>query len=365
MGAAAFVMNQRRVSSQGGNTDASVRSLVVLPFENLTGDAEQVYFVDAVTDALTTHLAQVEGLDVISRTSARRYQRPLKRLSEIGEELRVDAVVEGIGGAIRITCEGHGSAHPGRDRSPHLGPKLRKRVGGHADSAATDCKGRCCGGGAGRATGLTAGLRQVVDPQAYEAYVKGLTAVGTAYEDNRRAVGYFEEAIARQPDFAQAYAELASRNSSSSSAARCPRATPSRKPKRPHEGGGLDDTLARAHLILGQILSISIGMGAADAAFGAPRLRAPGAQRVPGVAVIAVRAERPRKRCRVGTRAHARPDVPERAIEVGTAYREADSTRGQLEEFRRGRSDEPRALTCPFRAWRDVRRHGAAGRSDS
>src|SRR6185503_6195228 len=49
MAAAAFVMNQRRVSSQAGDTEAPVRSLVVLPFENLTGDAAQAYFVDAVT----------------------------------------------------------------------------------------------------------------------------------------------------------------------------------------------------------------------------------------------------------------------------------------------------------------------------
>jgi len=121
MVAAAFGMNQRRVSSQGGNTRAPVRSLVVLPFENLTGDAAQAYFVDAVTDALTTHLAQVEGLAVISRTSARRYQRPLKRLSEIGEELNVKS--------LRVTDE------PGKyvefEIVPNfkaLGPRLGKRM---------------------------------------------------------------------------------------------------------------------------------------------------------------------------------------------------------------------------------------------
>jgi TolB-like protein len=51
-----------------------LRSIVVLPFSNFTGDIAQDYFVDAVTDAVTGYLAQVDGLDVISRTSARQYK---------------------------------------------------------------------------------------------------------------------------------------------------------------------------------------------------------------------------------------------------------------------------------------------------
>lgn len=59
--AAAGVMNRWRVASGGNDTTGRVQSLVVLPFENLTGDAAEAYFVDALTDALTTHLAQVEA----------------------------------------------------------------------------------------------------------------------------------------------------------------------------------------------------------------------------------------------------------------------------------------------------------------
>ena len=61
-----------------------IRSLVVLPFDNLTGDPAQAYVVDAVTDALTTELAQIDGLRVISRTSARQYKQSPKRLPAIG-----------------------------------------------------------------------------------------------------------------------------------------------------------------------------------------------------------------------------------------------------------------------------------------
>src|SRR5688572_6551658 len=72
-----------------------IRSLVVLPFENLTGDASQDYIVDNITDAVTSHLAILDSLDVISRTSARQYKQSAKHLPEIGTELKVDGVVEG------------------------------------------------------------------------------------------------------------------------------------------------------------------------------------------------------------------------------------------------------------------------------
>ena len=206
------VMYQRSRSSETGGASAAapIRSLVVLPFENLTGDATQVYFVDAVTDALTTQLAQVEGLDVISRTSARQYQRPDKPLTAIGEELNVDAVVEGSlvrsGTRVRVTTQLVRVVHG----SPYLGAKLRQRVGPDAGAPATDCDGYRAGRRLGRSRLAAAdGYDCPSTPQAYEAYVKGVSSMGMPYESNRRAVAYFEEAIARQPDFAHAYAELA------------------------------------------------------------------------------------------------------------------------------------------------------------
>ena len=86
-----------------------IRALLVLPFENLTGDATQDYFADSVTDALTVHLAQVGGLEVISRTTALQYRQTAKRLSEIGRELPVNGIVSGTvvraGTGVRITAQ--------------------------------------------------------------------------------------------------------------------------------------------------------------------------------------------------------------------------------------------------------------------
>jgi TolB-like protein/DNA-binding winged helix-turn-helix (wHTH) protein/tetratricopeptide (TPR) repeat protein len=346
MAAAAFVMNPRRVSSQAGDTEAPVRSLVVLPFENLTGDAAQAHFVDAVTDALTTHLAQVEGLDVISRTSARRYQRTLKRLSEIGEELNVDAVVEGSvgrsGSRVRVTAQliraatdRHIWAH---SYDSELGDTLAVQQRIALDVAVA----------VGRAvpSGLTAGIRQVVDPQAYEAYVKGLTAVGVAYEDNRRAVRYFEEAIARQPDFAHAYAELASAQFQFVfSGPLSPRDAIPKAETAARKALLLDDTLARAHFILGQILSTyHWKWDAADEAFRrAAALRAPGAAASsPASRSSLVRAGRAAEAIAVAERARTLDPLSFNAqVEVGTAYREARQYARAVEEFRRALEMSP------------------------
>src|SRR4029077_9315692 len=87
----------------------TIRSLAVLPLENLSGDASQDYFVDGMTDELITHLGQVSTLRVISRTSAMTYKTVRKPLAEIARELNVDAVVEGSvllsGERVRITAE--------------------------------------------------------------------------------------------------------------------------------------------------------------------------------------------------------------------------------------------------------------------
>ena len=82
------------VSRLGGTQPAAIRSIVVLPFHNLIGDPAQEYIVEGVGDALTTHLAQVATLHVISRTSARHYKDTTKRLTDIARELGVDAAQE-------------------------------------------------------------------------------------------------------------------------------------------------------------------------------------------------------------------------------------------------------------------------------
>ena len=72
-----------------------IKSLAVLPLENLSGDPAQEYFADGMTEALISNLSQIRALRVISRTSVMRFKGSRKPLAEIARELNVDAVIEG------------------------------------------------------------------------------------------------------------------------------------------------------------------------------------------------------------------------------------------------------------------------------
>ena len=86
-----------------------IRSLAVLPLENLSGDAAQDYFADGMTDELTTSLARIDALRVVSRTTMIQYRRNQKPVPQIARELNVDAVIEGSvvrsGDEVRITTQ--------------------------------------------------------------------------------------------------------------------------------------------------------------------------------------------------------------------------------------------------------------------
>src|ERR1700674_4800346 len=95
--------------SARGGAPTRIRSLAVLPLENLSGDASQNYFADGMTDELITHLGQIGALRVISRTSVMAYKGARKPLPQIARELNVDAVVEGSvlrsGDQVRVTAQ--------------------------------------------------------------------------------------------------------------------------------------------------------------------------------------------------------------------------------------------------------------------
>ncbi len=88
---------------------AQVHSLAVLPLTNLSGDPQQEYFSDGMTEVLTDNLSKIGSLRVVSRTSAMRYKATKKSLAEIARELNVDGVIEGSvlrsGNRVRITAE--------------------------------------------------------------------------------------------------------------------------------------------------------------------------------------------------------------------------------------------------------------------
>ena len=101
----------RRWARPGATSSAAPRisSIAVLPLENLSNDPEQQYFVEGMTDEITTDLAKLPGIRVISRTSTMQYKDTHKTMPQIARELNVDAVVEGtvlrVGNRVRIRTQ--------------------------------------------------------------------------------------------------------------------------------------------------------------------------------------------------------------------------------------------------------------------
>lgn len=190
-----------------------IHSLAVLPLQNLSGDPNQEYFADGMTDALITDLAQTKSLRVISRTSAMRYKGTQKKLSEIAKELNVDAVVEGAvirsGDRVRIDAQLIRA-----DSDLHLWAKSYDRkisdvLALQADVAqaiTTEIAIKLSPEDQSR----LAAKKQVVDPKVYEAYLKGRYFSNRFSEDGlQKAVAYFQEALRLDSNYAPAYAGLA------------------------------------------------------------------------------------------------------------------------------------------------------------
>src|SRR5438270_440350 len=195
-----------------GRAPTGIRSLAVLPLDNLSGDASQNYFADGMTDELITDLAQISALRVISRTSVMVYKGARKPLPQIARELNVDAVVEGTvlrsGDQVRITAQliqapadKHlwAESYEGNLRDTLA---LQKKV---ASAIAEQIR-----------IELTpqeqAGLKKakVVNPEAYEAYLKGRYFWNKRTADGlKAALAYFNQAIEEDPNYAQAHAGLA------------------------------------------------------------------------------------------------------------------------------------------------------------
>ena len=189
-----------------------IRSLAVLPLENLSGDASQEYFADGMTDELIATLGQIHALRVISRTSVIPYKRARKPLPQVARELNVDAVVEGTvlrsGSQVRITAqliEARVDKHLWSETydgdlrdtlalqnkvARAIADQIRINLDAHEQSTLMHGK--------------------VIDPEAHEAYLKGRYFWNKRTGDDlTKAVEYFNQAVGRDPNYAQAYSGLA------------------------------------------------------------------------------------------------------------------------------------------------------------
>lgn len=191
-----------------------LRSIAVLPLDNLSGDPSQDYFVDGMTDELTTDLAKVSSLRVTSRTSVMRYKGTKKGLPEIARELNVEGIVEGSvmrsGNRVRITAQ---LIHAPTDR--HLWAETYDRDLGDVLRLQSEVAQAIAQQVRAQLTPQQqAQLRSApaVNPEAYEAYLRGryyLSNQFTMAKPLNLAKSYFEESVRKDPGFALAYSGLA------------------------------------------------------------------------------------------------------------------------------------------------------------
>ncbi len=205
-----FVRLLDQISSRAG--PAQIESIAVLPLRNLSGDPQQEYFADGMTEALITNLAKIGALKVISRSSAMRYKGTDKPPAEIAKELNVDAVVEGsalrVGNSVRIMAQ---LIDPETERALWaesyerdlenlllLQSEVAQAIAGEVQVALTP-----------EETNRLASARPV-NPEAHDAYLKGSYHwKKLTWEDLDTAEGYFELALEKDPSYAPAHSGLA------------------------------------------------------------------------------------------------------------------------------------------------------------
>jgi TolB-like protein/Tfp pilus assembly protein PilF len=189
-----------------------IHAIAVLPLSNFSGDPAQDYFADGMTDEITTDLAKISSLKVISRTSAMRYRAASKPLQQIARELNVDAVVEGSvlrsGNHVRITAQLIDALNDRHlwaetyDRDMQDVLALQNEV---AIAIAENVRVQLTP----QEQDLLAS-RKPLNPGAYDAYLKGRYYYDKRSDTSmRKAAGFFRQAIALDPEYAPAYSGLA------------------------------------------------------------------------------------------------------------------------------------------------------------
>ena len=188
-----------------------ITSLAVLPLKNLSGDPAQEYFADGMTEEVIGRLSMIRGLRVISRTSAMQFKDTRLSAPEIARKLGVDALVEGSvmreGNRIRVhaqlirasTDEHFWSESYDRELGDAL--TLESEV---AQSIAQKVEVTVTGEERARLVAA-----RPVSPEVYESYLQGLFAKGNSRAEVEKRIAWFDEAIRKDPTFAQAYVGLA------------------------------------------------------------------------------------------------------------------------------------------------------------
>ena len=240
-----------------GTGQQSIQSLAVLPLENLSSDPDQEYFAEGMTDALTTDLAKISTLKVISRTSSMQFKGTKKPLQQIAKELNVDALVEGTversGSRVRITAQlidvrndrNLWAESYERDLQDVLA--LQSQV---ARSIASEIKVDL----QPQEQARLAAVRQV-DPEAEIAYLRGRYEMDKwTREGFKEGFRYFQQAVQEDPGLAEAWAGLSDAYFEWGESGIAPKAETLPKARAAAQKAlELDETLSEAHVSVATI----------------------------------------------------------------------------------------------------------------
>jgi eukaryotic-like serine/threonine-protein kinase len=233
-----------------------IQSVAVLPLENLSGDPEQEYFADGMTEQLIANLATIDGLRVISRTSVMHYRKTPKPVPTIARELQVDAILEGsvvqASDRVRITAKlirgvtGEIIWAQSFERDPRdvlaLQSELARSITSKVDITLTPLE----------QARLTSA--RPVDPEVHRQVLLGRHHAAKATEEGlRTAIQYFNVAIAKDPAYALPHAGLAEAYTGLAGFYVDPREAMPKAKRAAETAMRLDERLADAHAALGYV----------------------------------------------------------------------------------------------------------------
>lgn len=235
----------------------AIRSLAVLPLENVSRDPAQEYFADGMTEALISDLARLESLRVISRRSAMAYKGVTKPLPVIAGELGVDAILEGsallVGNRVRINVQLVAARRDETLWSERYDRSLEDVLDLQSEVAGAVARKIALMLTPSEATRLAE--RRQVNPEAHIEYLKGKhTAEATSPQAIELSIRYFQRALELDPGHAAAWAGLGECHATRASRGMAPPAEAMEEARRTATKAlELDPSLAEAHAVLGQV----------------------------------------------------------------------------------------------------------------
>ncbi len=266
-----FLVGRHTARKQNVASAAQGKSIAVLPFENLSRDPDNAYFADGIQEEILTRLAKIADLKVISRTSTQQYQSKPGNLSEIGRQLGVAHILEGsvqkAVDQVRVNVQLINATTDAHLWAETYDRKLTDIFSVETDIAKTiaeTLRARLSG-----AEQSAIAARPTEDSEAHELYLKGRYFFGKRTADDfKRAIDYFNQALAKDPNYAPAYAGIAdsyvlvSEYSNESSAELFPKARAAAE-----KALAIDNDLAEAHVSLGLLHGADLNLNAAKREF--------------------------------------------------------------------------------------------------